>query len=93
MSDNQPGGIVSSERLERYRRRQAGEFGEGDMVAWDGGEGKIEHVMYDGVLGTQGGRWAVKASRTAPAALVRVFEDGEPSQFMVGAPVSDLRMI
>jgi hypothetical protein len=87
-----PGGIVPGERLERYRRRQAGVFDEGDMVEWDGGEGKIEHVMYDGVLGTQGGPWAIKATRSAPAALVRLFEAGAPTRFMVGVPVDDLRM-
>jgi hypothetical protein len=94
MSDSSvPGGIVSGERLERYRRRQAGVVGEGDMVAWDDGEGRVEYVMYDGVLGTEGGPYAIKATRKSPAALVRVFEAGAPTKFMVGVLVDDLQML
>jgi hypothetical protein len=85
--------LSAGDRVERYRRRQSGVFGEGDMVAWDEGQGVIEHVMYDGVLGTQGGQWAIKASESAPAALVRLFENGAPTKYMVGVLVDDLRMV
>lgn len=91
MSDYVLDGLSASERIRRYEERKSWTPSEGDFVAWDGGEGVIEHVMFDGVLGEYGGDWALPASKTGPAALVRVYEGGMPSEFMVGKRVADLK--
>jgi hypothetical protein len=69
---------------------QAGGFSEGDRVTWADGEGAIEHLMVDGVLGIEGSEFAIPASPEAPAALVRVYENGEPTELLVGKRVSEL---
>lgn len=69
---------------------EAGGFREGDYVYWDGGEGTIEHLMVDGVLGVEGSPFAIAASEAEPAASVRVYEDGEPTEFTVGKRLADL---
>jgi hypothetical protein len=46
--------------------------------------------MVDGVLGIEGSEFAIPASPEAPAALVRVYENGEPTELLVGKRVSEL---
>ena len=69
---------------------EAARFAEGDFVTWDGGEGVIEHLMTDGVLGVEGSEYAIPASPAQPAALIRIYQDGEPTEMLVGKPVSEL---
>jgi hypothetical protein len=69
---------------------QAGGFSEGDFVTWSGGEGVIEHLMVDGVLGVEGSQFAIPASPEQPAALVRIYENGAPTEMLVGKRVSEL---
>jgi HK97 family phage portal protein len=69
---------------------EAGGFREGQYVYWDGGEGTIEHLMVDGVLGVEGSPFAITATEADPAASLRVYEDGEPTEFTVGKRVADL---
>jgi hypothetical protein len=69
---------------------EAGGFSEGQYVYWDGGEGVIEHLMIDGVLGVEGSPFAISASEAEPAASVRVYQNGEPTEFTVGKRVSEL---
>lgn len=69
---------------------QAGGFSEGDFVTWSGGEGVIEHLMVDGVLGVEGSEFAIPASPDQPAALVRIYENGAPTEMLVGKRVSEL---
>lgn len=70
----------------------AGGFSEGDSVTWDGGQGVIEHLMVDGVLGVEGSEFAIPASPESPAALVRVYENGQPTELLVGKRVAELRI-
>jgi len=65
-------------------------FSEGDPVTWLDGEGVIEHLMVDGVLGVAGSEYAIPASAAEPAALVRIYENGEPTELLVGKRVSEL---
>jgi len=69
---------------------EAGGFREGQYVYFDGGEGTIEHLMIDGVLGVEGSPFAIPASAADPAASIRVYLNGEPTQFTVGKRVADL---
>jgi hypothetical protein len=69
---------------------EAGGFREGQYVYWPFGEGTIEHLMVDGVLGVEGSPFAITATEAEPAASVRVHEFGEPTQFTVGKRVSEL---
>jgi len=69
---------------------EAGGFREGQYVYFDGGEGVIEHLMIDGVLGVEGSPFAIAASEAEPAASVRVYLNGEPTEFTVGKRVSEL---
>jgi HK97 family phage portal protein len=69
---------------------EAGGFSEGQRVYWADGEGVIEHLMIDGVLGVEGSPYAIAATEAEPAASVRVYEDGEPTEFTVGKRVAEL---
>lgn len=52
-------------------------FAIGDFVAWDGGLGRVEHVMTEGMLGMEGSEHALEATADDPAALVRKWESDE----------------
>ena len=69
---------------------EAGGFREGQYVYWEGGEGTIEHLMVDGVLGVAGSPFAITASPESPAASIRLYVDGEPTEFTVGKRTSEL---
>jgi HK97 family phage portal protein len=69
---------------------QAGGFTVGQYVYFDGGDGTIEHLMTDGVLGVEGSLFAIVATPDAPAASIRVHLNGEPTEFTVGKRVSEL---
>jgi hypothetical protein len=69
---------------------EAGGFREGQYVYWAGGEGTIEHLMIDGVLGVEGSPFSIAATEADPTASLRVYEDGEPTEFTVGKRVSEL---
>jgi HK97 family phage prohead protease len=65
-------------------RAEPGELKEGDFVSWDGGYGRVEHVMREGAI--QG----MTATPDAPLAVVTPFDDGEPEDYMVAVMVSEL---
>jgi HK97 family phage portal protein len=69
---------------------EAGGFREGQYVYWEGGEGTIEHLMIDGILGVEGSPFAITASEAEPAASIRLYFNGEPTEFTVGKRVSEL---
>lgn len=69
---------------------EAGGFREGQYVYWAGGEGTIEHLMIDGVLGVEGSPFAIAASEDEPAASIRLYEDGQPTEFTVGKRTAEL---
>jgi len=53
----------------------------GDFVQWDssGGtaRGQIEHIMREGTLGIPDSEFSINASEDDPAALIRIFREGE----------------
>jgi HK97 family phage prohead protease len=73
----------------------------GDFVEWDsaGGtaQGRIEHVMREGVLGIPDTDFSINAEEGDPAILIRVYRrvrDGwEPTETLVGHKSSELRAI
>jgi len=69
---------------------EAAGFTEGDFVTWDDGEGVIEHLMVDGVLGVPGSEYAIVASESEPAALIRIYDDGAPTELLVGKRTAEL---
>jgi hypothetical protein len=73
-----------------YSVSEAGGFRLGDLATWDGGEGRIEHLMADGSLGLEGGPFSIPASKEYPAALLRVYRNGQPTEYLVGKRVADL---
>lgn len=70
-------------------------FSVGDMVSWNssGGTatGRIEHIMRDGVLGIPNTEFSIKATEEDPAVLIRIYQDGEPTETLVGHKMSTLR--
>jgi hypothetical protein len=62
----------------------------GDHVTFDGGEGCIEHLMTEGYLGLKGRPFSLEASEESPAALIRIYRGGKPSEFLVGKLVAEL---
>lgn len=92
---------VSKRALEQAREQRADQaveepraaaivFAVGEFVAYDGGVGRVEHVMTEGVLGVEGSEMALEASADDPAALIRIFEDGEETDLFVGKRMSEL---
>ena len=69
-------------------------FAVGDFVAWDGGVGRIEHVMEEGTLGMEGSEHSLEATPADPVVLVRKWhsEEGiwEETDEFVGKRMSDL---
>lgn len=69
----------------------------GDFVEWDssGGKarGRIEHIMRDGVLGIPDSDFSINATEDDPAALIRIYRDGEPTETLVGHKFSTLTKI
>jgi HK97 family phage portal protein len=69
---------------------QAGGFALGQYVYWDGGEGTIEHLMTDGMLGVEGSPFAIEATPDDPAGLIRIHRDGSPTELLIGKRTADL---
>ena len=69
----------------------------GDMVRWrsSGGsaEGRIERIERNGTINVPGADFKVKGTEDDPAALIRVYRDGEPSDTRVGHKFSTLTKI
>ena len=74
---------------------------EGDFVRWDssGGtaRGRIEHVMREGTLGVPDSEFSIEASAEDPAALIRIYREGdegwEATETLVGHRFSTLTKI
>ncbi len=78
-------------------RAEPDELRVGDFVEWNssGGmaRGQIEHVMREGTLGIPDSEFSIDASDEDPAALIRIFRDGEPTERLVGHRFSTLTKI
>jgi hypothetical protein len=73
-----------------YSVSEAGGFRLGDMATWDGGEGRVEHLMTEGCLGLEGSQYSIEASKDDPAALLRIYRNGQPTEYLVGKAVAEL---
>ena len=86
---------VSAEAPAEDRAVEAAEetraaFAVGDFVSYGDGVGRVEHVMTEGTLGEAGSEYALEASQDDPAALVRIYEDGEETDLFIGKKMSEL---
>jgi len=70
---------------------------EGDFVEWNssGGKarGRIEHIMREGTLGIPDSEFSIEATEEDPAALIRIYRDGEATETLVGHRFSTLTKI
>jgi len=93
--------IMFEEATGDGERAEPGELSEGDFVQWDssGGtaRGRIEHVMREGTLGVPGTEFSIDATSEDPAALIRIYSEGdegwEPTEVLVGHKFSTLSKI
>ena len=73
---------------EREGKAEAGSLKVGDMVSWDssGGRarGEITKIVKEGKLPVPDTDFTLNASEDNPAALIRVYQGGEPSDVIVG---------
>ena len=69
----------------------------GDFVKWNssGGtaRGRIEHIMREGVLGVPDSEFSITATKEDPAALIRIFKDGNETDTLVGHKFSTLTKV
>lgn len=69
----------------------------GDFVEWNssGGKamGRIEHIMREGVLGIPGSQFSITATKEDPAALIRIYRDGNETDTLVGHKFSTLTKV
>ena len=69
----------------------------GDFVEWNssGGmaRGRIEHIMREGTLGVPDSDFSIDATEEDPAALIRIYRDGEETETLVGHRFSTLKKI
>jgi HK97 family phage major capsid protein/HK97 family phage prohead protease len=93
--------IMFEEATGDGERAEPGDLSEGDFVQWDssGGtaRGRIEHVMREGTLGVPGTEFSIDATPEDPAALIRIYSEGdegwEPTEVLVGHKFSTLSKI
>jgi hypothetical protein len=63
----------------------------GDQVTLaDGRTGRVEHIMIGGTLGVPGSEFAIQGTATDPAVQVRIFENGQETEFVVGVRFSEI---
>ncbi len=74
---------------------KANNYRVGDMVRWgsSGGDatGKITKIVRDGKLSVPGSSFVINGTPEDPAALIRVYRDGKPTETLVGHKMSTLR--
>ena len=84
-------------QTERDSKAEAGSLKVGDMVAWSssGGSarGKITRIVRSGKLAVPDTDFTLNADEDNPAALIRVYQGGEPSDVIVGHRFKTLRKV
>lgn len=82
---------------EREGKAEADALKVGDMVSWDssGGRarGKITKIVREGKLPIPDTNLSLNATEDNPAALIRVYQGGEPSDVVVGHRFATLRKV
>ena len=83
--------------LDDGERAMADDLKVGDFVSWNssGGRarGEIERIITEGSLNVPDSDFTINASEEDPAALIRVYRDGDPTDTMVGHRFSALTKI
>jgi HK97 family phage major capsid protein len=96
-SDAKADSIKAAQERSMELRAAPDELTEGDFVSWNssGGRarGRIEHIMREGTLGVPDSEFSIQATEEDPAALIRIYRDGEPTEVMVGHRFSTLTKI
>jgi len=89
--------VTKAMREQAIVMEKASKLKNGDMVSWNssGGQaqGRIEHIMREGVLGIPESSFKVNATEDDPAVLIRIFKDGEETETLVGHKASTLRRV
>jgi len=84
-------------QTERDSKAEAGSLKVGDMVSWNssGGSarGKITKIVKSGTLKVPDTDFTLNADEDNPAALIRVYQGGEPSDVIVGHRFKTLRKV
>ena len=82
---------------EEGKKAEADDLKIGDMVSWDssGGRarGKITRIVRNGKLPVPDTDFTLNATEDNPAALIRVYQGGEPSDVIVGHRFATLRKL
>ena len=82
---------------EEGKKAEADDLKIGDMVSWDssGGRarGKITRIVRNGKLPVPDTDFTLNATEDNPAALIRVYQGGEPSDIIVGHRFATLRKL
>lgn len=99
MEDEEVDSEIEDETEEN--RAEPDELSEGDFVRWNssGGiaRGRIEHVMREGTLGVPDSDFSITATPENPAALIRIYRQGEggweETEVLVGHKFSTLTKI
>ena len=83
--------------LGAHTKADPGTLSVGDVVRWDssGGsaEGQIERIEDSGTIEIPDSSFTVEGTEEDPAALIRLYEDGEPTETMVGHKFSTLTKV
>lgn len=75
-----------------YDKAAASEVSEGVMVEVGDRSGRIEYVMTEGTFGLPDSAYSIEASADDPAVLVRIYDDGVETEFLIGARASTVRL-
>lgn len=83
--------------LGAHTKADPGTLSVGDVVRWDssGGsaEGQIERIEDSGTIDIPDSSFSVEGTEEDPAALIRLYEDGEPTETLVGHKFSTLTKV
>jgi len=88
---------VEEKSMESVERAEPGSVKVGDFVSWgsSGGRarGRIERIVSDGSIDVPDTDFTITGTEEDPAALIRIFRDGEETDTLVGHKLSTLTKI
>jgi len=69
----------------------------GQMVSWNSGggraEGKVTKIVRDGKINVPNSSFTITGTPEEPAALIRIYKDGKPTDTLVGHKVNTLNVV
>lgn len=88
---------IEEKSMESVERAEPGSVKVGDFVSWDssGGtaRGRIERIVADGSIDVPNTDFTITGTEEDPAALIRIFRNGEETDTLVGHKLSTLTKI